>query len=273
LRIRNPVAVGFLTIALLVGPMAGAALAHVEVSATPDATQGGAAALTFKVPSEKDLPTIAVEIALPTDAPVLNITVPPIDGWTLSLVTAAAPAGLTGPDGQPVTEIVSSVVWSAIGVGIAPEESVDFVIEAGMLPAVDRIAFPASQTYSDGSVVSWAEQSADGASEPDFPAPLLFLAAGSAPATPTPSLASSAAPAVDPSAIGTPPPATVTVSSSGAGESNSSVSESTSPPVVTGAADSADGASTTTILVVAVIVVALLAGGGYALFRRSKTRR
>ncbi len=37
-------------------PMAGSALAHVEVEA-PDAAQGAPAALTFHVPTEKDIPT------------------------------------------------------------------------------------------------------------------------------------------------------------------------------------------------------------------------
>jgi len=65
MHIRNVLAACGASVALLVGPLAGVALAHVEVRATPDATQGGSAALTFELPSEKDIPTISVEI---TDA-------------------------------------------------------------------------------------------------------------------------------------------------------------------------------------------------------------
>ena len=272
MRIRNVVAVCGISIAALVGPLAGVALAHVEVNATPDATQGGSAALSFEVPSEKEVSTVSVEIALPTETPILDVTVPPIDGWELSLRTAAAPAGLTGPDGQPVTEVVSSVVWTAIGVGIPPEESVDFVIEAGRLPAVDRISFPVAQTYSDGSVVSWAQESVDGAGEPDFPAPVIFLAPGAepAPAAPTPSEASSAAAAVNPSdsLVTSPPTAPTVISSAAAVPSPAITAPPESPAVTDESARSSDNSNTTTIVVVAVVVVAALVGAGYAIVRR-----
>ena len=272
MRIRNVLAACGASVALLLGPLAGVALAHVEVTATPAATQGGSAALTFEVPSEKDVPTISVQIALPTETPILDVTVPPIDGWELSLTTAAAPAGLTGADGQPVTEVVTAVVWTAIGVGIAPEQSVDFVIDAGRLPAVDRISFPVAQTYSDGSVVSWAQESADGASEPDFPAPVIFLAPGAAPvpaATTTES--SSSVPIIDltesavSSASSTPSGSTL---SSAAGAASGATTGS--PAVTDEAAQSTDGSNTTVIVVVAVIVVALLVGAGYVIVRRRR---
>ena len=271
MRIRHVLAACGASIALLVGPLAGVALAHVEVRATPDATQGGSAALTFELPSEKDIPTISVEIALPTDTPILDVTVPPIDGWELSLRTAAAPAGLTGQDGQPVTEVVSSVVWTAIGVGIPPEESVDFVIGAGRLPTVDRISFPVAQTYSDGSVVSWAQESVDGAGEPDFPAPVIFLAPGvePAPAAHTPSEANSQAPVLDLSESAPPSaPATSALSSADGATSASITAPTESPAVTDDSAQSSDSSNTTTIVVVAVIVVAALAGAGYAIVRR-----
>jgi len=271
MRIRNVVAVCGISIAALVGPLAGVALAHVEVNATPDATQGGSAALSFEVPSEKEVSTVSVEIALPTETPILDVTVPPIDGWELSLRTAAAPAGLTGQDGQPVTEVVSSVVWTAIGVGIPPEESVDFVIGAGRLPTVDRISFPVAQTYSDGSVVSWAQESVDGAGEPDFPAPVIFLAPGvePAPAAPTPSEANSQAPVLDLSESAPPSaPATSALSSADGATSASITAPTESPAVTDDSAQSSDSSNTTTIVVVAVIVVAALAGAGYAIVRR-----
>jgi len=269
MHIRNVLAACGASVALLVGPLAGVALAHVEVTATPAATQGGSAALTFEVPSEKDVPTISVQIALPTETPILDVTVPPIDGWELALTTAAAPAGLTGTDGQPVTEVVTAVVWTAIGVGIAPEQSVDFVIDAGRLPAVDRISFSVAQTYSDGSVVSWAQESADGASEPDFPAPVIFLAPGAAPvpaATPTES--SSPAPNIDltESAVSSAPSSSILSSAAGAATS----ATTGSPAVTDEAAQSADGSNTATIVVVAVIVVALLVGARYVIVRRRR---
>jgi len=271
MHIRNVLAACGASVALLVGPLAGVALAHVEVTATPAATQGGSAALTFEVPSEKDVPTISVQIALPTETPILDVTVPPIDGWELALTTAAAPAGLTGTDGQPVTEVVTAVVWTAIGVGIAPEQSVDFVIDAGRLPAVDRISFPVAQTYSDGSVVSWAQESADGASEPDFPAPVIFLAPGAAPvpaATTTES--SSSAPIIDLTESAVPSASTPSGSTLSSAAGAASGATTGSPAVTDEAAQSTDGSNTTVIVVVAVIVVSLLVGAGYVIVRRRR---
>ena len=272
MRIRHVVSVCAASVVLLVGPLAGVALAHVEVSSTPDATQGGSAALTFEVPSEKDLPTIEVQIALPTDTPMVNVTVPPVDGWTLSLVTAPAPNGLTGSDGQPVAEIVSGVVWTAIGVGIAPRESVDFEIGAGTLPTVDRIAFPVLQTYSDGSVVSWAQETVDGGSEPDFPAPVLFLAPGAAPAPAlgtAPSEASSPAPVIDLTAsASSSPPATATLGSAAGPTSAPADEQSASPAVTDEAAKDSDTSNTTTVVLVAIIAAVVLGVAGYAIVRR-----
>ena len=57
---------------------------------------------------------------------------------------------------------------------IHPGEFAEFRLQVGPLPAVPTLALPTIQTYSDGTVVSWVEQSFDG-TEPDKPAPILRL--------------------------------------------------------------------------------------------------
>ena len=46
------------------------------------------------------------------------------------------------------------------------------------LPDADTVSFPATQTYSDGSVVKWDQPPLPGGGEPEHPAPMLTLAAG-----------------------------------------------------------------------------------------------
>ena len=55
-----------------------------------------------------------------------------------------------------------------------------FTISAGPLPTkTSKLTFKAMQTYSDGDVVSWIQQTAKGAPEPEHPAPTLTLTAAS----------------------------------------------------------------------------------------------
>jgi hypothetical protein len=45
------------------------------------------------------------------------------------------------------------------------------------LPDTDTVSFPATQTYSDGTVVKWDQPSPPGGDEPEHPAPTLALSA------------------------------------------------------------------------------------------------
>jgi hypothetical protein len=78
-------------------------------------------------------------------------------------------------DGE-VTEAVSKIEWKAA----TPEAAVqvgqfqEFDVSAGPLPETDKLVFKALQTYSNGEVVRWIEDSAD--SKAEHPAPTLKLA-------------------------------------------------------------------------------------------------
>ena len=179
MQIRRFVTTVGLASVMLVGPLAGLAAAHVEVT-SPDATQGQEGVLTFRVPTEKDVPTVQVEVVMPTDTPLTDVLVSPKAGWTYSLTMAKPPKPLTDEDGNPVTEIVSRVTWKATNGGIKPNEFDQFQVLADPLPKASQLTFKALQTYSDGSVVSWIQEQVAGAPEPDFPAPVLTLAAADA---------------------------------------------------------------------------------------------
>ncbi|MFD4231300.1 YcnI family protein [Streptomyces sp. NPDC058545] len=170
---------------------AGVAFAHVTVH--PDSYAKGATdgVLTFRVPNEEDTAdTTKVQVFLPTDHPVLGVLVTPQDGWTAKVTTTRLKTPVKTDDGT-ITDAVSQITWS--GGRIRSGEYQDFDVAFGQLPDdTDHLGFKTLQTYSDGKVVRWIEETQKGAEEPENPAPVLKLTAGtagdeSAPMTASPS--------------------------------------------------------------------------------------
>lgn len=186
--------VGVLAAALL-GLGAGVASAHVTVN-PPNATAGSYAKLTFRVPTESDAAsTVSVQVSLPTDHPFASVSLQPVPGWTATKKTATFDPPVTAGK-FTLTDAVSAVTWTADdGVGVKPGEFQEFSLSVGPVPDVASLTFPAVQTYSDGSVVTWDQVAAAG-QDPhslDHPAPLLTVAAAAQPtaSSPAPSSGSS----------------------------------------------------------------------------------
>jgi uncharacterized protein YcnI len=162
-------------LALLLALLAGPAAAHVTVQA-PGAQPGGFTKLTFRTPTERDVPTTQLEIAFPEDHPIARVSVKPHPGWMYQ-VTKAAPAEPFEVFGEPVEEVVTRITWTADpGNGIGPGEFDEFEVSAGPLPEAERLVFKALQTYDDGEVVRWIEEPVEGGERPEHPAPVLELA-------------------------------------------------------------------------------------------------
>lgn len=141
-----------------------AAWAHVHASAD-NAVRGAMAIVTLQVPNESNTGamTTALSVALPDVASARTETMP---GWTAKLDRDAASGG------------VHSVTWTATpGGGIGPDQFALFRISL-KLPDTDTVSLPATQTYSDGTVVKWDQPPQPGGGEPEYPAPTLTLAAG-----------------------------------------------------------------------------------------------
>jgi uncharacterized protein YcnI len=167
-----------LTAAALVAllALAGPAAAHVTISA-PGAVRGGSdQEITFRVPVEKDVATVGVTIALPTDTPIASVLVSPLAGWTHTEKTSKLAKPIETDDGE-ITSAVTQISWRTSGPGLAPGEFGAFTIIAGLLPDAPSITFKALQYYRDGSVTRWIEVAAPGSSaSPENPAPVLTLA-------------------------------------------------------------------------------------------------
>jgi uncharacterized protein YcnI len=151
------------------------AFAHVSVSAD-DPVPGSNTKATFRVPNERPaVSTVRVEVVFPTDHPLGRASVAPVPGWVATVKTRKLDVPISH-HGAKMTEGVESITWE--GGEIKPGEFVEFPVAIGPLPAdADKLVFKSLQTYSDGEVVRWIETPQDGAPEPEYPAPVLSLAA------------------------------------------------------------------------------------------------
>jgi uncharacterized protein YcnI len=135
--------------------------AHVHADAD-NPMPGSYSMVTFKVPneSEKGAFTTQLSVTLPNVASASTEAMP---GWSAKLDRDAA-AGT-----------VRSVTWTAApGAGIAPDQFGLFRISV-KLPDTPTVSLPATQTYSDGTVVKWDQPTPPGGAEPEYPTPEIAL--------------------------------------------------------------------------------------------------
>jgi uncharacterized protein YcnI len=167
--------------ASLVG-WAGVASAHVEIDNSSQPA-GSTAVLHFLVPDESDTAsTVKLEIAIPTDVVIPFVKPEASTAWKISVQTRKLASAVQTDDGT-VTDAVSLITYE--GGTIAPGQFAQFDIQMGPLPGTPgaSIAFPAVQTYSDGTVVRWIDKVVAGQPEPEHPTPLLSLTAPSSSST------------------------------------------------------------------------------------------
>jgi uncharacterized protein YcnI len=152
-----------------------AASAHVRV--TPDqAAAGGYSVLTFRVPTESaTASTVKLEVDFPTATPFSSVSYQPVPGWSAQVATQKLAQPVKTKDAT-ITEAVTKVVWTAdAGASIAPGQFQQFSVSAGPIPDTGKVELPAHQTYSDGSVVDWDQATPASGTEPEHPAPTLYI--------------------------------------------------------------------------------------------------
>ncbi|MFJ5303708.1 YcnI family protein [Streptomyces sp. NPDC088350] len=176
------------------GVLAAAGVASAHVTVHPESYAKGATdgVIAFRVPNEEDkASTTKVQVFLPTDHPVLGVLVTPQNGWTAKVTTSKLKTPVKTDDGT-ITDAVSEITWTGGRIGAGQFE--DFNVAFGQLPDdTDQLTFKTLQTYSDGNVVRWIEETTAG-DEPENPAPVLKLTAkGSAGGDQTPVASASTA--------------------------------------------------------------------------------
>jgi uncharacterized protein YcnI len=118
---------------------AGIASAHVVVF-PKEAIQGSYEKFTVRVPTEKETPTVKVEVKVPDTVDISKTM--PLAGWKSELTKDA--------NGK-----VISVIWTTTSEGLSPSEFGEFSMQGKVDNAAASIVWKAIQTYKDGSVVEW----------------------------------------------------------------------------------------------------------------------
>ncbi len=168
-RLIRALAVAGLAV-VVAAPMAAA---HVTVN-PGEAPKGGFAKLAFRVPNERDdVGTTTLEVNLPTDHPIANVSVRPKEGWTYEVERTTLDEPVDS-HGEEITEVVSKITWT--GGVIQPGEFDEFEVSVGPLPEdTDQVLFPTLQTYEGGEIVRWIDEPLPSGEEPEHPAPALTL--------------------------------------------------------------------------------------------------
>ncbi|MEI7025004.1 YcnI family copper-binding membrane protein [Paenibacillus sp. y28] len=129
---------------------AGIASAHVNVY-PKESVQGTYEVFTVRVPSEKESPTVKVELKFSVEeVAVSRVEAKP--GWTYQLTKDAA-------------DKITGIVWTASGEGLLATEFGEFKLQGKVADSAKQITWKAYQAYKDGSVVEWT-----GASDSKTPA-------------------------------------------------------------------------------------------------------
>jgi len=171
-RLATVCAVIAVTLVVLASP----AWAHVTLSPT-SAPKGSDAVLTFVAPNESEKANfVKLVVHFPTDHPIADAVTQPIAGWTAAVATIHVSTPIQTDNG-PVSDAVSTVTWTATSGGVTPGQFQQFAVSVGLPDDADSLAFPADQTYSDNTVVSWNQATPPGGPEPDHPRPELTLTA------------------------------------------------------------------------------------------------
>lgn len=132
--------IGWLTLLLCLIWTAGTASAHVTVY-PKEATQGSYEKFTVRVPTEKDVPTVQVELKFQTEAVTIS-RFEPKPGWTYRIA-------------KDTSGTVTGVTWTASGDGLQATEFGEFNMQGKVSDSASSITWKAYQTYKDGSVVEW----------------------------------------------------------------------------------------------------------------------
>ncbi|TDB77677.1 DUF1775 domain-containing protein [Micromonospora sp. KC723] len=148
----------------------GAALAA-EVTTTPtQATQGDAVTWHLVVPEERPgARTEKIELRLPEATPIGEVYPLSVDGWAPLITFRDLDQPVAGMHAPGVTQVTAAVTWTRAAGKPVPGPA-RLSLAMGPLPLVDRMSVELVQTYSDGTVVRWADPSGGAR-----PAPTLAL--------------------------------------------------------------------------------------------------
>jgi hypothetical protein len=98
------------------------------------------------------------------------------DDWAPRVATRQLSQPVELIHGTTTTEVVSSITWLRVtGPPADPAKPAELRVSLGPMPTTETVSFTVVQTYSDGTVVRWADPPASGSTQPAHPAPVVTL--------------------------------------------------------------------------------------------------
>jgi uncharacterized protein YcnI len=170
------------TAGLLTLGLPGLASAHVTANVYGEQpAKGGYGAIVLRVPNEEpEAGTTKVQVSLPAEYTLSSVRTKPVPGWTSKVTRTTLPEPVRNGKDTEVSEVATSITWTAQGenkIAAGTSEYQEFAFTAGPLPTtVNTLVLPTAQTYEGGKVVDWEDPPAEGAEEPEHPAPTVALA-------------------------------------------------------------------------------------------------
>jgi uncharacterized protein YcnI len=161
-----------------VGALAFAWPAAADVTVSPSAApRGGPAELAFHVTEDRPgAYTTQVELDAPEATPIAEIYPMSADDWAPRVTTRQLSQPVELIHGTTTTEVVSSITWLRVtGPPADPAKPAELRVSLGPMPTTATVSFTVVQTYSDGTVVRWADPPASGGTQPAHPAPVVAL--------------------------------------------------------------------------------------------------
>lgn len=162
---------GFLAVAGLL-TVAGAVLTASSASAAVDISptqgvQGGTAYITFRVENLRPKAfTTKVEVGLPADQPIAEVSPLSHPDWIPHLLQRPAPAVLGKIQTGTSPDVVAGVVWTRAADAPAAPPVENLELSLGPLPFTSTFEFSVTQTYSDGTVQHWQGPASTAAASP-----------------------------------------------------------------------------------------------------------
>jgi uncharacterized protein YcnI len=149
-----------------------------DVTVTPaTGVHGSALKLVFRVTEDRpSAHTKTVELRMPQATPVAEVYPISVPDWAPKMSMRTLDRPIASLHGIGTKDVVASITWIRVTAPkVGQEPAWDLPISLGPLPRTDRLVFTVIQTYSDGTVVHWADPPTAGGTPGPNAAPVVTL--------------------------------------------------------------------------------------------------
>ncbi|WNM39927.1 DUF1775 domain-containing protein [Micromonospora halotolerans] len=144
------------TVGETLGWPGAASAAEVTLTTSPaQVHQGDAIELAVVLPEERaGSRTSRIELRMPVDAPIGEVYPLSVPDWAPTITTRTLDQPVAGIHSSELNQVTDAVSWIRVPGTTKPAR---LSLGMGPMPATDKLTFTVIQTYTDGTVVRWAD--------------------------------------------------------------------------------------------------------------------